>query len=58
MIAALVLTAATIIKLSLVLSGPTAGDVCGPPWASPRRFPASCSLFEGGPFYHTGNIID
>ena len=58
MIAALVLIAATIIKLSLVLSEPTAGDACGPPWAPPGRFPASYSLFEGGPFYHTGNIVD
>ena len=58
MMAALVLIADTIIKLSLVLSGPIAGDACGPPWAPPGHFPASNSPFEGGPFDHTGNIVD
>ena len=53
MTATLVLKAATIIKFSLALSGPIAGDACGPHWVHPGRFLASYSPFEGGPFYHT-----
>ena len=56
--AELVLITATVIKLNLLLSGPTVGDACGPPWVLPGRFPASYSLFVSGLSFHTISIVE
>ena len=51
--AELVLIAATVIKLSWLLSGPIVGGGgggCDQPQVPPAHFPASYNLFEGDPF--------
>ena len=56
--AELVLITATVIKLNLLLSGPTVGDACGPPWAPPGCFPALYSIFVSGLSFHAASIVE